>query len=88
MKIESLGGIVFQGKTDVPYVPENNHLIFPYGEKQIAKFSFSNLSAETAKALVGKTAFTTTLTPKNITRIEYDANGATEGEAPATQYVV
>lgn len=82
MKIESLGGIVFQGKTDVPYVPENNHLIFPYGEKQIAKFSFSNLSAETAKALVGKTAFTTTLTPKNITRIEYDANGATGGDLP------
>ncbi|MDO5427018.1 MAG: hypothetical protein Q4F54_05005 [Coriobacteriia bacterium] len=64
------------------YTPDNNYLI-PYQNTTQTTYEISNITAETAKALVGKTGFTLTLCPKNVTIVTYDSNGATAGEVPA-----
>lgn len=84
--IESNGDVVFQGKPNTPFTPSDN-LLFWYQQSAGTKYSISNISAETAKALINKTPYTLILTPKNTTRITYDANGADEGTAPDAQKI-
>ena len=69
-----------------PYEPDKNFLI-PYQGNALTKYIIETISPETAKALIGKDAYTLTLCPANVTIIQYDGNGATAGKAPDTQRI-
>lgn len=81
-KIESNNDVVFEGKPSKDFIPSEN-LLFWWNESATTKYSLGNISAETAKALIGKSPYILTLSPYNTTIITYDANGATSGQAPA-----
>lgn len=90
LTIAGIDSVLFEGtlaKPDEqrdPYVPDMKNTI-KNGEKGSLYYAIDNCGKITASALIGKTAFFTSLTEENCYSVTYNAGEAVEGQAPSVQ---
>ena len=70
-----------------PFIADEDEFLAPLNSSFATTYTLSNLTPETAKALIGKDAFVFSLTPENISIINYDVNGGTYTTEPTPQKV-